>query len=146
MAAGAISKFGVTVTGPNDIWAVGYEYEDGGNAIAHPLIQRWDGSEWSVVANPIVPDGHYTNLADAAWLSSTVAVGASTDESDNYDPLIEEWNGPAWTLATVPEIRSLPTTLVFAVASDQAGGYWPVGWAQKPSPLTFKNYIICRVR
>ena len=138
---------GVTATGPNDAWAVGYEYENGGNAIAHPLIQRWDGSDWSVVANPPVPDGHYTNLADAAWLlsSDVVAVGTSTDDNDNYDPLVEEWNGTAWTLATVPEIRGLPTTLVFAVAPDQTGGYWAVGWAQKPSPLTFKNYIIRRV-
>jgi len=138
---------GVTATGPNDVWAVGYEYEDGGNAIARPLIQRWNGSGWSVIANPLVPDGHYTNLSDAAWISSTdvVAAGTSTDERDNYNPLIEQWDGTAWTLASAPEMRGLPTTLVFAVAPDQAGGYWAVGWAQKVSPLTFKNYIVRRV-
>jgi hypothetical protein len=38
----------------------------------------------------------------------------------------------------------MPTTLVFDVAPDGAGGYWAVGWAQKPAPLTFKNYIIGR--
>lgn len=138
---------GVTAAAADDVWAVGYEYEDGGNAIAHPLIQRWDGNEWSVVDSPLVPDGHYTNLSDAAWMSSTdvVAVGTSTDASDNYDPLVEQWDGAAWSLAVAPEMRGLPTTLVFAVAPDKAGGYWAVGWAQKPSPLTFKNYIIRRV-
>jgi hypothetical protein len=137
---------GGTATAANDVWAIGYEYEDGGNAIAHPLIQRWDGTEWSVVESPVVPDGHYTNLSDAAWISSTdvVSVGTSTDASDNFDPLIEQWDGAKWTLAAAPEMRGLPTTLVFAVAPDKAGGYWAVGWAQKPSPLTFKNYIIRR--
>ena len=137
---------GVTAPGSNDVWALGYEYEDGGNAISHPLIQHWNGTDWSVVDNPQVPDGHYTNLSDAAWISSTdtVAVGTSTDIHDNYDPLIEQWDGNAWTLAAVPEIRGMPTTLVLAVAADQAGGYWAVGWAQKSSPLTFKNYIVRR--
>jgi hypothetical protein len=138
---------GVTATRPDDAWALGYEYEDGGSAIAHPLTQHWDGTDWSVIDTPAVPDGHYTNLADAAWLSSNdvVAVGTSTDQNDHYDPLIEEWNGTVWSLASVPELRGLPTTLLFAVASDKEGGYWAVGWAQKLSPLTFKNYIIRRV-
>lgn len=137
---------GVTAPEPNDAWALGYEYEDGGNAIAHPLIQHWNGTDWSVVDNPRVPDGHYTNLADAAWISSidVVAVGTSTDTREHYDPLIEQWDGNAWSLATVPEIRGMPTTLVTAVAADKAGGYWAVGWAQKDSPLTFKNYIVRR--
>ena len=137
---------GVTATAANDVWAVGYQLEDNGNAISHPLIQRWDGTDWSIVENPPVPDGHYTNLSDAAWISSTdvVAVGTSTHASDNYDPLVEQWDGTGWSLAAAPEMRGLPTTLVFAVAPDKAGGYWAVGWAQKPSPLTFKNYIIRR--
>jgi hypothetical protein len=137
---------GVTATAPNDAWAVGYEYEDGDSAIAHPLIQRWNGISWSVIESPLVPDGHYTNLSDAAWISLTdvVSVGTTTDASDNYDPLIEQWDGNDWSLAAAPEIRGLPTTLVLAVAPDKAGGYWAVGWAQKPSPLTFKNYIIRR--
>ncbi len=94
-----------------------------------------------------MPDGQYTNLTDAAWLSpaDVVAVGTRTDERDNYDPLVEEWNRAAWALATVPEIRGFPTTEVFGVAPDQAGGYWAVGWAQKPSPLTLENYIVRRM-
>ena len=137
---------GATALGPKNVWAFGYEYEDGGNAIAHPLIQHWNGTDWSVVDNPQVPDGHYTNLSDGAWISLTdvVAVGTSTDALDNYDPLIEQWNGRAWTLARVPEIPGMPTTLVMAVAPDKAGGYWAVGWAQNLSPLTFKNYIVRR--
>ena len=137
---------GATALGVKNVWAFGYEYEDGGNAIVHPLVQHWNGTNWSVVDNPQVPDGHDTNLCDGAWISSTdvVAVGTSTDAHDNYNPLIEQWNGRAWTLAAVPEIIGMPTTLVLAVAADKAGGYWAVGWAQKLSPLTFKNYIVRR--
>jgi hypothetical protein len=138
---------GITATGSNDVWAVGFEYEDSGTGISHPLTQRWNGSDWSVISNPRLPDGYYTNLADVAWLSSTdvVAVGTKSDERGNFDPLVEQWNGAEWTLATVPEIRGLPTTEVFGIAPDQAGGYWAVGWAQRESPLTFNNYIIHRV-
>jgi hypothetical protein len=137
---------GVTAVAAKDVWAIGFQYEDGGNAIAHPLIQHWDGTNWSVIDNPQLPDGHYTNLADAAWISQSdvVAVGTATDITENYDPLIEQWDGRAWRVATVPEIAGMPNTQVVAVAADKAGGYWAVGWAQRDSPLTFKNYIIRR--
>jgi hypothetical protein len=136
---------GITALAPDDVWAVGYDVA-GGSAQAHPLIQRWDGSGWSIVPGPSVPDGHYTNLADAAWNSTTdvVAVGTATDARDNHDPLVEQWDGTGWALGAAPEIPGMPTTLVFAVAPDGAGGYWAVGWAQNSSPLRFKNYIIRR--
>lgn len=139
---------GVTALSANNVWAVGYEYEDGGNAIAHPLIQHWNGTEWSVVASPHVPDGHYTNLSDAASISSNdmVSVGTSTDINENFDPLIEQWDGHAWTLAAAPEILGMSTTVLTAVAADKTGGYWAVGWALRPSPLTYRTYIVRRSR
>ena len=137
---------GVTATEVDSAWAIGYQIEDGGNAISHPLAQLWNAGQWSVVDGPEVPDGHYTNLSDAASNSATdvVAVGTSNDLQENYDPLVEQWDGSQWSLAAVPEMSGLPTTFVFSVAPDKAGGFWAVGWAQKPSPLTFKNYIIRR--
>jgi hypothetical protein len=137
---------GVTAVGPKNVWAIGFEYEDGNNGIAHPLIQHWNGTNWAVVGTPQVPDGHYTNLADAAWISSSdvVAVGTSSDALNNFNPLIEQWDGRAWTVAAVPEILGMPTTQLMAVAADKAGGYWAVGQAQRESPLAFKNYIVRR--
>ncbi|HEX4665741.1 MAG TPA: hypothetical protein VH207_04000 [Chthoniobacterales bacterium] len=137
---------GVTATAADSAWAVGYEIEDDGTATSHPLIQRWNATEWSVVAGPAAPNGHYTNLSDAAWNSSTdiVAVGTSSDAHDNFDPLIEQFDGVQWSSAIVPEMAGFPTTFIFSVAPDETGGYWAVGWAQKPSPLTFKNYIVRR--
>jgi hypothetical protein len=73
-----------------------------------------------------------------------VAVGTSTDTNENYDPLIEQWNGRAWTVAAVPEIFGMPTTVVTAVVADKTGGSWAVGWGQKDSPLTYKTYIVRR--
>ena len=57
-----------------------------------------------------VPDGHYTDLSDATWVSSTdvVSVGTSTDTNENYDPLIEQWDGRGWTVAAVPEYSECP--------------------------------------
>lgn len=43
---------GITVVGPNDIWAVGSSELDG--VTKTTLIEHWNGAAWSVVASPNV--------------------------------------------------------------------------------------------
>jgi len=93
----------VAASAPNDVWAVGTSgMRDGTSCCVHlPLIERWDGAAWHVVANPALPGATDSTLATVATIPGTKqlwAVGAV-----RYGPrpayeqaLIERWDGAAW--------------------------------------------------
>ncbi len=47
--------FSVAVVKSNDVWAVGYAYTPNGLNF-HTLIEHWNGSQWSIVPSPNVPN------------------------------------------------------------------------------------------
>src|SRR5262249_55854506 len=55
--------FGVVAIASNDVWAVGYEIEVGGNYST--LIEHWDGTAWTVVQDGTF-DGWLTSVAATA--------------------------------------------------------------------------------
>jgi len=100
----------VTATGPNDVWAVGFDRgrdspqtsTDGRTLIAH-----WNGSRWRVVPGP---DPSSTN-GNALWGVSAVTssnvwavgmVGGVLDTFSSSTPLAVRWNGSSWTQASTP--------------------------------------------
>lgn len=114
---------GVAAVAPDDAWAVG-----GAGDRAEPastLIERWDGSRWTVVDSP--DGGQVVNVleaVDAAADDDAWAVGRASDGSGDR-PLIEHWDGAAWTLARSPTVAATAQLLgVAAVAADDA---WAVG-------------------
>jgi len=62
------------------------------------LIERWDGSLWSIAGSPKAASARSSALHDVSCASATfcVAVGQYTDASANVDGLIEQWNGSSW--------------------------------------------------
>ena len=69
---------GISVGAHNDIWAVGY---NGGEVNPQTLTMHFDGSAWTVVPSPNLPDGN--RLEDVVTLSPTDAwaVGATPPRS-----------------------------------------------------------------
>jgi hypothetical protein len=45
-----MTPHGIAASGPNDIWAVGYE--ETSSYVPQTLIEHWDGHSWSVVPSP----------------------------------------------------------------------------------------------
>jgi hypothetical protein len=93
--------------------AVGfYSAEDSeGNQEGLPLIEHWDGSQWTV--DPVtVPEGAHNRsinsdvLLGASCVSSSmcVAVGFYSNEASNPGtrPLAYKWNGTEWETLTMP--------------------------------------------
>ena len=84
----------------------------------HPLIERWDGTTWSVVAGPTITG---TNVY--AWLASIscVTVADCTAVGDYHDrapassnqpfglALIEHWDGSRWSHVKSPAPSKLHT-------------------------------------
>jgi hypothetical protein len=93
---------------------VGYFYD--GNGIKHTLIERWDGTSWSVIASAnrtdrsttSAPEINYLNGVTCASASDCWAVGASNYLGQLADgtpsgfkvTLTEHWDGTSWSIVS----------------------------------------------
>jgi hypothetical protein len=87
---------GVACAAPTDCFAVGYSHT---TLVTVPLIQRWDGASWSIIASPNLPDSADTELSAVACAAATrcTAVGTSS-----YGTLVQRWNGSSWSIQPSP--------------------------------------------
>jgi hypothetical protein len=127
----------VVARSPADAWAAGALYAVGpGNLYGldpvGALIEHWDGSQWSIVANPAAAQ------AGAVILGLTVvspddiwAVGQQNASSGStVIPLIEHWNGTSWRRAAAP--AGSQASWLQAVSADGGGDAWAVGYQAAP--------------
>jgi hypothetical protein len=68
-----------------------------------PLVERWDGSAWSVVPTPSFAGSMRASLGGVSCTSRSrcVAVGWT-----NKWPLVERWNGSRWSVQATPHTRA----------------------------------------
>ncbi|HKP53854.1 MAG TPA: S-layer homology domain-containing protein [Chloroflexia bacterium] len=112
---------GVDFVSENDVWAVGYM----GNGEGITLIVHWDGTSWSIVPSPNVPDMP-TFLYDIDVISSDDiwAVGYAGGYLIGYQTLTMHWDGTSWSIVSSPNIGDSRLKSVSAVSSDDV---WAVG-------------------
>src|SRR5205085_7834008 len=93
--------YGVTCRSTSDCWAVGGSLTSDGTGI-DTLIERWNGSSWTIVSSPNV-SGAIENILYGVSCTSTQcwAAGFSYDGNTNQT-LIENWNGTSWSSAISP--------------------------------------------
>jgi hypothetical protein len=87
--------YGVSCASASDCFAVGSDDDAG-----RPLIERWNGSKWSIrrAPNPSA-DGAELSAVSCPARAHCTAVGAFTpDGSDCASPLVEHWNGTRWAV------------------------------------------------
>jgi len=123
---------GLTVIGPNDLWAVG-AYGDA-DTEQKTLILRWNGTIWSVVDSPS-PEPRMSVLqsVDGTAANDVWAVGYYAGGNGVRRPLILHWDGAKWAQSTdLPELRGETSTpngvslsSVTAVSPDDV---WAVGF------------------
>jgi hypothetical protein len=119
----------ITAIAVNDVWAAGYYY-DSATGFARPLIQHWDGSQWSVVPSPYVGEDFLNGIA-AVGPHDVWAVGVA----DYTNTLTEHWDGNAWTI--VPSQGGGGE--LFGVAAVTARDVWAVG-SGFPLPIIERYY------
>ncbi|MFI5893987.1 hypothetical protein ACIA5D_28195 [Actinoplanes sp. NPDC051513] len=124
-SAGAIGGFaGVDSVSATDGWAVG----GNGNGV----VQRFNGTRWSIVASPDLLNGGANNWAyltevDATSAANAFAVGQSTAASGGEKSAVAlRWNGSAWSRQAVPKPAGTDTELT-AVKAFSASDAWAVG-------------------
>jgi hypothetical protein len=88
---------GVACAAPTDCFAVGYSHT---TVLTRPLIQRWDGSSWSIIDSPYPTGSADTELLAVACAAATrcTAVGTSS-----YGTLVQRWDGTAWSIQPSPD-------------------------------------------
>lgn len=118
---------GVTSTGPDDAWAVGWQDPYGTTRI-HALLMHWDGVSWSVAQGP--PGAGIVRAIDARTPSDVWAVGSG---------LFEHFDGSRWSVVPAPQGDANPAA-VTALAADNV---WAVGTQRDPRPgyRSSKPYI-----
>jgi len=108
--------FGVTALSPDDVWAVGASGDvDHANGV--PLIEHWDGRNWTVVpsAEPGTKGQQFFAAAGASP-DDVWAVGFDGSGGGSR-PLIEHWRGKSWERVQVPNSVG-PLHQVTAPAGD----------------------------
>jgi Ca2+-binding RTX toxin-like protein len=111
---------GVDAVDSDEAWAVGAFENSAGDP--RTLIERWNGTSWSIVPSPS-PGTVNDQLLDVDAISAgdAWAVGFSGNST-----LIERWNGTRWRIVPSPTVPDGPNDLssVAVVAPDDA---WAVG-------------------
>jgi hypothetical protein len=88
----------------SSMWCTGVGYTKDGSNNRHALVEKWDGTAWTVVTTT-PPTGETTSQFDAlscAKSSWCMAVGGYTNASSNFVSLAEVWNGTAWSVVPSP--------------------------------------------
>ncbi|HEX9135179.1 MAG TPA: hypothetical protein VF844_23065 [Ktedonobacteraceae bacterium] len=117
----------VAALSPTNAWAVGWTTEG-------PLIERWNGTRWGVVANPGPPGGSLNGIF-AVNNHDIWAVGSVFTSSGSRQTLIEHWNGSAWKVVPSPAAGTLN-----AVTAAAANEVWAVG--SNFNPATNTNQVL----
>jgi hypothetical protein len=116
---------GVAAVTASDAWAVGFQRSTG--VLFHVLVEKWNGTAWSVATSASLPSSDDTRLHAAATLSSTDiwAVGSITT-STSTQSLIEHWNGTSWSVVPSPAGEPADSELL-GIAAVSADDIWAVG-------------------
>jgi hypothetical protein len=121
----------------DDVWAVGFYYDNTAN-VDRPLVLHWDGSSWTSVPAPGSSDlsGVAAVAADDVW-----AVGSDGSQAG----VALHWDGDAWSAVATPTLSGCPTDVELRdVAAASATSVWAVGTcaaAGDPSPRSGRTLV-----
>jgi hypothetical protein len=144
----------VTALSANDVWAVGY-YRLGSPLV--PLIEHWDGTQWTIIANPLaansVVNGVLNDIKALApndvWIVGHIPLGVGGQGVSGNPPLVFHWDGTQWTSISVPSpgpglnilsaLAPISPNDIWAVGSSDSGPitmHWDGSqWTLVPNPL-----------
>ena len=131
---GANQLYDVRAFASNDVWAAGWQWTETGYA---PLIERWDGTSWTVSRTPSAGfrqvqalDGTSSNDLWAAGFRSTYAHGSQS--------LILHWNGSTWSIVPTPILPY--DNYLNGVTALSATDAWAVGYSR--DGLDIQPYVL----
>ena len=135
---------GVAAISANNIWAVGDDSRSAApSAQFAPLVEHWNGSNWSVVISPLQGTSDFLRGIAAVSASNLWAVGDyrnGIDPSGPYFTLIEHWNGTSWSGVKSPSPGSVASVLGAAARVPTSRSVWTVGYIQDSISQTLTEF------
>ncbi len=130
-SSGGSGLSGVAAISASDVWAVGNSGSQASGQVT--VIEHWNGTAWSLVANPNPGTIDNTLYAVSAVSSSDVwAVGFQVITTGVTQTLTEHWNGTTWSVVASPDPGSINNEL-FSVAAVSSNDVWAVGFTASSS-------------
>jgi hypothetical protein len=138
----------IAAVSANDIWAVGGLFNYGvGPHPNKPLIEHWNGSQWSIVAasntdaNAVELTGVAVLAANNVWAVGREDIGSA----HTTQALIERWDGSAWSVVTASLPAGARETALHAIAPIPGSQQlWAVGYAQPQANPGYTQTLIER--
>jgi hypothetical protein len=124
---------GVACTSSVSCTAVGNYNNSSGITVT--LVERWNGSTWTVEASPN-PPGSYSSWFDGISCpaaTSCTAVGGYENSSGTQFTLAEHWNGSTWAIQSTPNPTGSPLSELDAVSCAATNSCTAVGGYQDSS-------------
>ncbi|MDQ3707555.1 MAG: S-layer homology domain-containing protein [Chloroflexota bacterium] len=118
--------FGVDAVSGGAAWAAGVDYSTETNSNPNgneTIVERWNGSEWSLSGQPIT-GGIPTSLWSVAAISDDDVWAVGGHFSRTTTPLARHWDGTDWSTAQLPRPENSFLYGTDGVASDDV---WSVG-------------------
>ena len=107
----------------SDCWAVG---SSNVARINQTLIERWDGTSWTIVSSPNSPMlSNYLKGVTCVSTSNCWAVGVSGSINQT---LIERWDGTSWAIVSSPNTSTTQNNTLVAVTCVSASNCWAAGY------------------
>src|SRR5918994_1952453 len=120
----------------NNVWAVGYSK---GAGPYKTLVERWNGTQGSIVPSPNVGTSHNV-LVDVDGLRSDLAWAVGYyREGSSRRTLLLRWNGTQWSSAPSPNPGTSSNALL-DVAAIAPNDVWAVGY--KSSGTGYRSLIL----
>jgi hypothetical protein len=119
---------GITCQSSSECWAVGFDATSGN--VAQTLIERWDGSSWTVVASPSASTTEGNELLGVTCMSASDcwAVGSYVIDASTRATLTEHWDGSTWTIIASPNATGGQDNVLASVTCVSASDCWSVGY------------------
>ncbi len=99
-----------------------------------PLVERWNGTSWSLESAPNPPSGSAEKAmlaVSCASATSCTAVGTA-----NNVPFVESWNGTSWSVQSIPVPSPSVESTLEGVSCTSAGACTAVGSYKETSSWT----------
>jgi len=115
---------GVTAIAPNDVWAVGYYWDNPSSSNNQTLAMHWDGTQWTIVSTPNTTRETSFFAVDALSSNDVWAVGEYWNNGART--FTAHWDGAQWNPVYGPSLNTLDDDL-YAVVAIAPNDVWAVG-------------------
>jgi len=137
--------FSIAAVSSNNVWAVG-DYYSKSSGTGGPLIEHWDGTQWSIIASPnagTISSGlRGVSVVSANNIWAVGSYGAQSAGQTVGQTLVEHWNGTQWSVVSSPNAGQSVNQLT-AITAISATNIWAVGYTDgsNPTPHPYHTLI-----